>query len=395
MLPNGPAQVRTTAEQFPDEAKVPACLELQITPQDLARALFITGRAPKDQNKHGRSSIYEWCHRVAAMPAYLSWTDEDEDDDEQLRRITRTDLARELDPSEKGMLSYTLGQAMCQIFAEKQLSVRFFMHVARYAATHQITFAPGRRRADFFGERTVESGSHTYVVAEAKGRSGRLTSKLRNDMEIQKRTVKTIKGEEPEIAYASAVDFTSARGAMRLTAIDPDEAAPNAIDLPVDPDWHVLAYYSPFLDVFAHQQPQVLGDYVVASFPTLGVTLGVLAPVLQRVERASRRDQRRGLRDDILHLLSRHSPRHRRTLYVDGTLCATDWTLPQVDRLRPESQGRDELPDSLHQVYRSMDIGGELQEVPAREGDFDLRNLSRASGRIPGIFPTPSDLLDS
>ncbi|MFG2608466.1 hypothetical protein ACGFT2_33695 [Streptomyces sp. NPDC048514] len=138
MLPNGPAQVRTSATHFPAGAGVPASLELQITPQVLARALFITGRAPKDQMKHARSSTYEWCHRVSAIPAYLSWTDG------QIRRITRTDLARELDPSEKGMLSYTLGQAMCQIFAETQLSVRFFMHVARYAGSYGLTFARAR-----------------------------------------------------------------------------------------------------------------------------------------------------------------------------------------------------------------------------------------------------------
>lgn len=386
MLPNGPAQVRTTATQFPADAGVPACQDLKITPQALARALFITGRAPKDQMKHARSSTYEWCHRVAAMPAYLSWTD-----DGQVCRITRTDLAQELDPSEKGMLSYTLGQAMCQIFAETQLSVRFFMHVARYASTYGLIFTPGHSRADFFGERT----SGGYVVAEAKGRSGRLTSDLRKVMEIQKRTVKTIGGDIPKIAYASAVDFPSPRGAMRLTAIDPDEAAPNAIDLPVDPDRHILAYYAPFLDAFAHQQPQLLGDYVVASFATLGVTLGVLTPVLQRVERASRRGRIPGLRNEILRLLDRHTPRQDRTLHSDGTLFATDWTLPQVDRLRPSRQGRDELPNFLHQAYRSTDDGDAWREESVMEGAFDWRDLPRASGMMPGIFPlSDGDLLE-
>ncbi|MFK0025684.1 hypothetical protein [Streptomyces sp. NPDC090798] len=323
---------------------------------------------------------------MAAIPAYLSWTDR------QVRRITRTDLARELDPSEKGMLSYTLGQAMCQIFAETQLSVRFFMHVARYASAYGLTFAPGQSRADFFGERT----SGGYVVAEAKGRSGPLPSRLIKTMEMQKRTIKTIRGDVPKIAYASAVHFSSARGAMRLTAIDPDEATPNAIDLAVDPDLHVLAYYAPFLDAFAHQQPQLLGDYVVASFATFGVTLGVLAPVLQRVERASRRDHIAGLRNDILRLLDRHTPRQDRTLYSDGTLFATDWTLPRVDRLRLSGQDRDELPEFLHQAYRSTDEGDAWREEVVLEGDFDWRDLPHASGLMPGIHPAnDGDLLEN
>ncbi len=374
MFLKGPAHVRTDAALFP--AGVPVDQELSVMPEDLARALFITGRAPYDQAKHGRSSTYEWCHRVAVLPAYLSWSDD------PVRRITRTDLARELDPSEKGMLSYTLGQAMCQLFAERQLSVQFFMHVARYASAYDLTFAPGQSRADFFGERTYGG----YVVAEAKGRSGPLTKKLRKTMEEQKRTIKTIKGETPEIAYASAVHFSSPHGPMRLTAIDPEEAAPRAVDLPVDPDLHVLAYYTPFLDAFAHQEPLRLGDYVVASFTAFDVTLGILAPVLQRVERAARRNETEGLRDDILRLLTRHRPRLEHTLYRDGTLFAADWRSSE-NRHRPGRQDSGTLPGFLHEAFRSMNQEEDWRAEHVEEGDLDVRNLPPARGYVPGIFP--------
>ncbi|MFG2608467.1 hypothetical protein ACGFT2_33700 [Streptomyces sp. NPDC048514] len=223
-----------------------------------------------------------------------------------------------------------------------------------------------------------------------------MTSDLRKAMEVQKRTIKTIGGEPPEIAYASAVDFPSARGAMRLTAIDPDEAALDAVDLPVDPDRHVLAYYAPFLDAFAHQQPQLLGDYVVAGFVTIGATLGVLAPVLQRVERAHRREAEvRGLRNDILRLLARHAPRRDATLHSDGTLFAVDWTLPRDDRLRRAREDRPELPDILHRAYRGTLEGDPWPDESAEEGDFAWRDLPRASGPMPGIFPLGSgDLLE-
>ncbi|MEV6002165.1 hypothetical protein AB0M25_23545 [Streptomyces griseomycini] len=372
--------MRTDATLFP--VGVPVKQELTVLPEDLVRALFIAGRAPYDWAKHGRSSTYEWCHRVAVLPAYLSWSDD------PVRRITRTALAHELDPSEKSMLSYTLGQAMCQLFAERQLSVRFFMHVARYASTYGLTFAPGQSRADFFGERT-DGG---YVVAEAKGRSGPLTKDLRETMEEQKRTIKTIKGEEPEIAYASAVHFSSAHGPMRLTAIDPEEAAPRAVDLPVDPDLHVLAYYAPFLDAFAHQEPLMLGDYVVASFTALDVTLGVLAPVLQRVQRAARRNETEGLRDDVLRLLARHRPRLERTLYGDGTLFAADWTGLE-NRQRPGRQDSGVLPDSLHEAFRSMSQEEDWRAERVEEGDLNLRNLPAVRGYVPGIFPR-SELLE-
>ena len=145
---------------------------------------------------------------MAVLPAYLSWSND------PIRRITRTDLARELHPSEKGMLSYTLGQAMCQIFAERQLSVRFFMHFARYASAYNLTFAPGPSRADFFGERTVGG----YVVAEAKGRSGPLTKKLREAMEEQKRTVKVSTRRHPTGKTSSVGDYFPRSSPLPLSA---------------------------------------------------------------------------------------------------------------------------------------------------------------------------------
>lgn len=179
---------------------------------------------------------------------------------------------------------------------------------------------------------------------------------------------------------------------MRLTAIDPDTADPRAVDLPVDPDLHVLAYYTPFLDAFAHQEPLILGDYVVAGFAALGVTLGVLAPVLQRVERAARRNEIAGLRDDILGLLARHRPRQERTLYIDGTLFAADWTVPE-DRRRPGRRDSEVLPDFLHEAFRSMNEEDDWRVVSVEEGDLDWRDLSPARGYMPGILPQ-GDLLE-
>ncbi|MBB4717105.1 hypothetical protein BJ965_006987 [Streptomyces luteogriseus] len=102
----------------------------------------------------------------------------------------------------------------------------------------------------------------------------------------------------------------------------------------------MLAYYAPFLD-----EPLILGDYVVAGFAALGVTLGVLAPVLQRVERAARRNGIAGLRGDILGLLARHRPRQERTRYVGGTLFAAAWPVPE-DRRPPGRRDSDVLPTS-------------------------------------------------
>ena len=92
--------------------------------------------------------------------------------------------------------------------------------------------------------------------------------------------------------------------------------------------------------------PLILGDYVVVGFAALGVTLGVLAAVLQRVERAARRNETVGL-------LARHRPRKERTLYIDGTLFAADWTVPE-DRRRPGRRDSKVLPGFLYEAFHSL-----------------------------------------
>lgn len=117
-------EVWYTTEDFPDTFNRTG--RMVFTVDALAHALFVTGRAPQDQAVYGWTSVYEWLHRVALIPAYIRRA--------PTGRLTRSDLARDLDRSEKVALSYTLGQAMTGVFSQQTVSVRFLMHVDRYAA---------------------------------------------------------------------------------------------------------------------------------------------------------------------------------------------------------------------------------------------------------------------
>src|SRR4051794_38104598 len=111
-------EVPYRALAFPPGA-VPVTGSLTFTADDLAHALFATGRAPGDERAHGTASVYEWLHRTSLVPAYVR------------RRyggaLVRSSLALSLDRSESVSLSYALGQAMTAIFCRTQLSVDFLM----------------------------------------------------------------------------------------------------------------------------------------------------------------------------------------------------------------------------------------------------------------------------
>lgn len=286
----------------------------------LAHALFVTGRAPGDTARHGLTSSCEWLHRVSLIPAYLrrhpnGW-------------VMRSDLARELDQSEKVALSYTLGQGMTGIFSTHVLSVRFLMHIDRYGGSHGVLVDPrSKRRADFFGQRHSDG----WVVAEAMGRSNPIDYKLKRNMQSQKRTVRSIGGVAPEIAHGCAAYFEETDAGVErlcLFAVDPEEDEPEAVDLRVDdPDSFVLAYYEPFLAALEAGEPlpDADSDYFTASFGPYGLQVSVLRPIVERV-REARRGRLRGLRDDVVELLGPftlwETPEDH---FADGTRVATKW----------------------------------------------------------------------
>ncbi|MER7414024.1 hypothetical protein [Streptomyces cacaoi] len=304
------------AENFPPEFM--RTHRMRFSAADLAHALFVTGRAPADRSKHGMTSVYEWLHRTMLIPAYLRRT--------PLGRIVRSDLARELDRSEKVALSYMLGQAMTGIFSEKVVSVPFLMHVDRYGGRYGMTFAPNiRKRADLFGRR--ESGG--WVVAEAKGRSGSVPQGVRRAISTQKRSIRSIAGKRPEIAYGCIAHFPRQPGGsefLSVLAIDPADEEPEAVGLQVDPDKFIQAYYEPFIAALEFGgRKRSWGDYLAVTYEDFGLRVGVFPEIVDRLERAYN-GRSLGLHEDIGVILRDRSPGQlSEGHFLDGTRISTEW----------------------------------------------------------------------
>ena len=305
------------AEEFPPEVR--RTDRLTFSAAALAHALFVTGRAPEDRSKHGVTSVYEWIHRTSLIPAYIRRAPNGS--------LVRSDLARELDQSEKVSLSYTLGQAMTGIFSENVMSVRFLMHVDRYAARHGLVFAGNsRRRADFFGEK-LQGG---WVVAEAKGRSRAVDYKVKQAMKAQKRTVSLVAGVKPDIAYGCAAHFPmddNGSERLRVFAVDPVEDEPEAIELPVDQDKFIQAYYEPFLAALDLGRAENSEGFRFGKFEPLGVSIGVLRAIVERVEQAQQ-GRLAGLYGDVVEILESQVPAQielQQGQFLDGTLFSTQW----------------------------------------------------------------------
>ncbi|MEH0841083.1 hypothetical protein V6U81_01640 [Micromonospora sp. CPCC 205711] len=288
---------------------------LEFTTDDLAHALFTTGRAPGDQVSHGLASVWEFIHRVSLIPGYVRRSDGG--------GLVKSALAWELDRSEKVSLSYALGQAMTGIFCRKKLGVTFLLHVDRYASRYSVTFGATRKRADLIGRCT-----RGWVVAEAKGRSNGMEPALPSTLIAQKRSIKSIGGERPWLALGCVASFPPYAYELSINAVDPDDEEIDAVQLGIELDRYTLAYYEPFLaavsvGVADEDQDQ---DYITSRLDLLNLRVGLRRDVAERVQRA-RQGEFQGLFQSVTELLQGDELEHGAVpSFPDGTLMETNWT---------------------------------------------------------------------
>lgn len=289
---------------------------LGFTVNDLAHALFATGRAPGDQARFGDASFWEFVHRASLIPAYVRINSSG--------RLVKSALALELDRSEKVALSYALGQAVTGIFCEKELGVSHLLHVDRYERRYRVSFGPTRRRPDLFGW-----SSPGWVVAEAKGRSNVMERALRQKLETQKRAIRTVEGHRPHLSLGCVASFPVKGGAMKVNAFDPENDAPESIDLGIQAQRFFLAYYEPFVTAIERSRRREQDRRMTIAFVDgTDVRIGLDNRILRAVRVATEGD-RDGFVGEILDLAGSAQGFDEEAelgqVFPDGTLIGTSW----------------------------------------------------------------------
>lgn len=261
----GRVSVRFNASHFPGHVSASGHLTFDVN--ELAHALFVTGRAPGDWVTHGMASLWEWRHRTAVIPAYLRVSSTGE--------LRKSDLAQELDRSEKVGLSYALGQAMTTIFCRHRLNVGHLMHIDRYQRRYNVTFGATKKRPDLIGQ--VGLGGR-WVVAEAKGRSNDMEVSLPGKILAQKGAVRSIQGATPHMSLGCVAAFPkygpNSWGPLKVYAVDPEPAS-EGIDIELNESRFLAAYYEPFVAavLYGDRQPDAGG--LVSSVVGPGLVAGV------------------------------------------------------------------------------------------------------------------------
>jgi hypothetical protein len=239
--------------------------------------------------------------------------------------VIRSSLADSLDRSEKVAVSYAVGQAMTQIFSEHILQVPFLMHIDRYATRYGLVFA-SKKRPDLLGLRS----SGDWIIAESKGRSGSMESDLKQKLIDQKRSVRSIKGVPPSLAFGCVASFPRNQrgtGALRLDLFDPMEDEIGAIDIAADVDSYLLAYFEPFMAAIAAGDGEIDSDSSNAYFTNyaqFGMRFGLIRPIYDRVHSAQNGNVS-GLFREITQILQ-NRVEYSEVAFLDGSIIEADWS---------------------------------------------------------------------
>jgi hypothetical protein len=227
--------------------------ELECSIDDLVWAALTVGRP----NIHyvfrdGKSSIYEARFRTSLMRLAV-------DEHSPSGRFRSTSAARAMDPTEKGMVSYFLGMAVCKLFSARLLGAPWTLHLDVFRDRLPPPFSTLRgSRPDM----VAASGTDTWHVFESKGRSAKPTKQV---IEAAKKQADTFCDfANVEIGVASIAYFSQRSLAVYLE--DPPAKGRVLDALPVGPDdWRY--YYSMVLALIADSGSEVPQDEITRPFP--------------------------------------------------------------------------------------------------------------------------------
>lgn len=195
--------------------------------------------------------------------------------------LLRTNAARNLDPTEKGMVNYFLGMTFCKLFAEAMLDTPWLLHLDVFRPELDVELS-GRSRPDLIGQDNSLQQWHGF---ECKGRVSRPDAKTISKAKSQARRLRSVNGV-PFALHIGAIAYFR-HDELHFYWCDPDfeEEEPDPIDLALPDDvWR--HYYGVVAEVITQSEEQESG-HMYASIEQCDVEIVVHRAIAEHV--ASRR----------------------------------------------------------------------------------------------------------
>jgi hypothetical protein len=192
----------------------------------------------------------------------------------------KSELYKDLDPTEKGAVSYFLGMMAAKIICSRLLDTPFVFHLSMLKTLGGTMILHTRSQPDLIGLNRAGN----WVVAEAKGRTNGYSPEAMTKAKLQTRQLRMINGTYPSLRVGIQAYFSPD---LNFAVSDPDEYEDNAEDIEFDLRAAIHDYYSYVLgsSQVARAPRKILGrEYQFRTIEETGVSIGIDTATLKRLE---------------------------------------------------------------------------------------------------------------
>lgn len=186
---------------------------------------------------HGQASVHEAIFRWSMVRMALQQRGA------RGQKLVRTDLFKQMDPTEKGAVNYFLGLLTCKLFASRLLDAPWTLHLDVFRPMLNPRTLGGRSRPDMVAQSATTGQWHAF---ECKGRASVPGNIEKQKAKAQAQRLVSVGGTTCTLHVGAITFFRN--DAIAFYWRDPEPSAREPIKIP-DPAiaWH--AYYSPFVEV--------------------------------------------------------------------------------------------------------------------------------------------------
>jgi len=201
-------KIKYHASHFPAKYdKINGVHNLDVTWAELVWAAMSVGRIKYSHMfRHGRFSVFEIIYRIAFLYANLT--------ENKNGNLLRSSAYNGLDPSEKSMVSYSLGLILSKVFSQQLLNMPWLGHFDIYRDEFGAILR-GRSRPDLIGK----NKRNEWVVMESKGRTNGFDAEALIKAKNQASQVIEISRHAPILNIGLQTHFGD--GKLQVVAEDP------------------------------------------------------------------------------------------------------------------------------------------------------------------------------
>lgn len=183
--------------------------------------------------QHGLASLFEAFYRISQVRMALT-------QETFQQNLYRSDAFRQLDPTEKGAVSYALGMVFCKLFAHKFLDTHWLLHLDVFRDQLNPELLTGKSRPDLVGQ----DCSGNWHAFESKGRSSVPSDEAKQKAKEQAQRLIRVNGQDCVLHIGAIAFFRSEALEFYWRDPDPLKDEPFEVELPNDAWRH---YYQPAL----------------------------------------------------------------------------------------------------------------------------------------------------